>query len=103
MVEQTNTPLIDSKSQGKSDLTRYLPEIYTRNISRKPFILAALLASLVGGIAISYGSTDIKVCQFSQSAFLISIEIGEPRVFPNLTPDNISALSVSIFIRKPRP
>ncbi len=65
MVEQTNTPLIDSKSQGKSDLTRYLPEIYTRNISRKPFILAALLASLVGGIAISYGSTDIKVFTFA--------------------------------------
>lgn len=52
-------------SQEKSDLTRYLPEIYTRNISWAPFIFAALLVAVAGGVGISYGSVDIKVFSFA--------------------------------------
>ncbi len=68
MAEQINPSLVDPKPQDKNDLSRYLPEIYMRSISRKPFILAAFLASLLGGIAISYGSTEIKVLSFAAIA-----------------------------------
>jgi len=65
MAEQTNTSLMPPQPKEKSDLTRYLPEIYTRDISRAPFILATLLASLIGGIGISYGSMEIKFFTFA--------------------------------------
>jgi putative inorganic carbon (hco3(-)) transporter len=72
MAEQMSTSsLIPSKPKGKSDLTRNLPEIYTREISRAPFILAALLASVVGGIAISYGSMELKFFSFAAVAGII--------------------------------
>lgn len=71
MTESIDTTLTDSKSHEKSDLTRYLPEIYVRDISWTPFIIAALFASIIGGVGISYGSTDIKVLSFAAIAGII--------------------------------
>ncbi|GAB4494229.1 MAG: hypothetical protein Fur0016_00100 [Anaerolineales bacterium] len=71
MSQPTNTALNSLKPKEKGDLARYLPEIYLRNISWTPFILAALFASILGGIGISYGSTDIKVLSFAAIAGII--------------------------------
>lgn len=71
MAQLTGTSLNSLKSEEKSDLTHRLPEAYTRNISWIPFILAALFASVIGGIGISYGSTDIKVLSFAAIAGII--------------------------------
>lgn len=66
MAEQMSTsPLMPPKPKQKSDPTRYLSEIYTRDISRAPFILATILASVFGGIGISYGSMEIKLFSFA--------------------------------------
>ncbi len=65
MTEQTSTSLLPQKSQEKSDLSRYLPEVYMRKISWVPFILTALLASVIGGIGISFGSMEVKVFAFA--------------------------------------
>lgn len=65
MAEQIGTSLPPQKLQEKSDLSRYLPEVYMRKISWVPFILTALLASVIGGIGISFGSMEIKVFAFA--------------------------------------
>jgi hypothetical protein len=46
---------------------------------------------------------DITSVQLSQSRFPMLSAIGVPSVRPNLMPDSTAALSVSIFIRPPRP
>ncbi len=49
------------------------------------------------------GPTCIVCCQFFQSRLRISMATGLPSVWPFRTPLRISAVSVSICMRRPRP
>ncbi len=62
------------------------------------------LGLVTGGIdPACSASADMPSCQFFQSLFSMRRDMGEPMVFPHLTPEIISAWSLSIFILPPRP